>query len=70
MKDKLRPCDCKDQYTANKLLTQGIAINNHGLLLKPAVVEIQVGLLTTVKIPMHVFKKYAEWYLEEQEVNA
>lgn len=66
--EKLRPCDCKDMLTASKLEEQGISINENSLTLHPNYVELTRGH-TTMKIPMGLFKKFAEWYLTEQELK-
>jgi hypothetical protein len=65
---KLRPCDCKDQITANKLNEQGIGHNDQSITLKPSVVVLKMGH-TEIKIPQSTFKMFAEWYLEEQKIN-
>ncbi len=66
---KLRPCDCQDQYTADQLNEQGIKRGDVGMVIQPNVVIMDIGLTTTVKIPMSTFKMFAEWYLEEQEIK-
>lgn len=65
---KLRPCDCKDMATAKKLNEQGISINDEGILVEPNVVILKMNH-TTVKISIQRFKQFAEWYLEEQEIE-
>ncbi len=62
----MRPCDCKDQVTAEKLNEQGIKFNDDELLLKPSVVILKMYNVT-LRIPMHRFKQLAEWYLTDQE---
>ena len=68
MKEKLKPCDCKDLLTANKLNEQGISQNGDSIVIEPSVVVLTMGH-TTVRIPMSKFKLFAEWYLEEQEID-
>ena len=68
MSKKIRPCDCKDLSTAQKLDSQGIATTNHGITIEPNSVVIS-SYNTTMKIPMSAFKLFAEWYLEEQEIK-
>jgi len=68
MKKKLKPCDCKDLLTANKLNEQGISQNGDSIVIEPSVVVLTMGH-TTVRIPMSRFKLFAEWYLEEQEID-
>ena len=65
---KLKPCDCKDLLTANKLNEQGISQNGDSIVIEPSVVVLTMGH-TTVRIPMSKFKLFAEWYLEEQEID-
>ena len=65
---KLKPCDCKDLLTANKLNEQGISQNGDSIVIEPSVVVLTMGH-TTVRIPMSKFKVFAEWYLEEQEIG-
>jgi len=68
MKQKLKPCDCKDMATASKLKEQGIGHNDQSILVEPNVVVLTIGY-TTVRIPMARFKMFAEWYLEEQDID-
>ena len=65
---KLRPCDCKDQATSCLLNEQGIKFNNNSIVVEPSVVVLQLEN-TTIRLPMSLFKSFAEWYLEEQEVD-
>lgn len=68
MKHKLKPCDCKDIATTSKLKKQGIGHNDHTIVVNPNVVVLTIGH-TTVRIPMTTFKMFAEWYLEEQDID-
>jgi len=65
---KLRPCDCKDMHTASMLNEQGISHNGESIVVEPNSVILTMGH-TTIKIPMSRFKMFAQWFLEEQEVN-
>lgn len=65
---KLRPCDCKDMATAKLLNEQAIAFNDDMISVEPNVVVLRMGH-TVISIPMHRFKAFAEWYLEEQEIK-
>lgn len=64
---KLRPCDCGDNATASLLNEQGIGTTNGTIMIKPNIVEITLSD-TTIRIPMSRFKRYAEWYLEPQDI--
>ena len=68
MKQKLKPCDCKDLHTESKLNEQGIGHNDQSIMVEPNVVVLTMGH-TTVSIPMARFKMFAEWYLEAQEID-
>jgi len=63
----MRPCDCKDRVDADSLNEQGIAINDWSMTVKPAVVEIGMRNLAVVQIPMSIMKKFAQWYMEDQD---
>ncbi len=65
MNRTLRPCDCHDQATANKLDTQGVGHNADSIRIEPSVAILTMGN-TTIRIPMHRFKMFAEWYLTPQ----
>lgn len=67
-KETLRPCDCKDQYTADRLQEQGIGVNDQSITVEPAVVVLKMGH-TTVRIPMKRFQMFAEWFLDAQELK-
>ena len=64
----MRPCDCKHNYDAQALLQeQGIKYNNNELVVRPPNVIIKIGNVQ-ITIPMKLFKRFAKWYLEDQEV--
>ena len=65
---KIRPCDCKDMFTARKLNEQGIAINNQSIVVEPSVVILTMDH-TTIRINQKTFQIFAEWYLKEQELE-
>ena len=66
--EKLRPCDCKDIVTAQRLETQGIGLNEDSIKVIPNYVELTMGH-TTIKIGMDKFKMFAQWYLEPQQLK-
>ena len=68
-KIKLRPCDCPDWDTAQKLNEQGIGSFRNSIYIEPNVVIMEIDKTTTIKIPMKDFKIFAEWYLESQEIE-
>ena len=61
----MKPCDCKDQYSADKISEQGIGYNDYSLHVIPNSVFLRIGPCT-VKIPQRIFKRFSEWYLQEQ----
>jgi len=62
----MRPCDCKDQYSVeNELNEAGIAFNDQSITVQPSIVILKIGACT-IKIYQDTFKKFAEWYLEDQ----
>lgn len=68
MKRKLKPADCIDTRSVNKLKEQGIGHNDESISVQPNVVILTMGH-TTVKIPMNRFRMFAEWYMEEQDID-
>ena len=63
----MKPCDCKDMLTAQTQLSeQGLAFNGNGILVEPNVVWITEGP-AKLRIPMSIFRRYAEWYLADQK---
>jgi len=62
----MKPCDCKTMKdVVGNLEETGVVYGNWGLALSPMVVKIET-VNCTLKIPMTVFKRFAEWYLKEQ----
>lgn len=64
--EKIRPCDCKDLLTVSRLQEQAITVNDNFLMVEPNVVVLRLGH-TKVRIPQAIFKKFADWYLQEQD---
>lgn len=65
----MRPCDCEDMHTARtKLSEQGIKFNGNGIEIVPRMVVLTEGP-ATVRIPMEMFKRYAEWFLADQKAK-
>ncbi len=68
LKKKLRPCDCEDMESVKRLNEQGISHNDEEIVLRPNHVLLTMGN-TSIKISMTRFKMFAEWFLQEQEIN-
>ena len=64
----LKPCDCIDEVQTKMLESQGIGFNDDSILVRPNSVILKMGH-TEIKIPMHLFKRFAEWYLRPQEID-
>jgi hypothetical protein len=63
----MRPCDCKDKHSVdNKLDHGGYAINNNSIDVVPPNVRLQFSFCV-ITIPQYIFKRFAEWYLEDQK---
>jgi len=66
----MKPCDCKDMFDAiNKLTEIGVKFNSCGIQISPPMVLLYCDLFT-VKFSQVNFKRFAEWYLEDQEKEA
>ena len=63
----MKPCDCKDSIDVGKLDHDGLFFNNRGIKVKPNSVIISYGSCE-MRIWMNDFQRFAEWYLEDQEV--
>ena len=62
----MKPCNCKSMDDVSKMPESGISHNESGLLIVPPNVMITMPRIA-LKIPMKVFKRFAEWYLEDQK---
>lgn len=67
-KKKLKPCDCKDPESIEQLNESGIGFNEDSITLDRNFVILQMSH-TQVRIPTSRFKMFAEWYLNEQEIE-
>lgn len=65
----MKPCDCKSTTETMTLLNeQGIGSNNRSIQVIPNYVLLTLDH-TQIRIPMNTFKKFAEWYLEDQSAK-
>ena len=64
----IKPCDCIDQSRCDMLNEQGIGIGDNQILVEGGGVFIK-NSTTTLRIPLKHFKRFAEWFLEEQEIK-
>jgi hypothetical protein len=66
---EMKPCDCKDMHTLEtKLSLHGIGYNEDYIKIEPPNVILGIGSCQ-LKIPMYLFKRFAEWYFEDQNKN-
>ena len=65
----MKPCDCRSEEDTKKLDVQGIAQNDWSISISPNSVIVGNRYFGIVKIPMSIFKIFAEWYLEEQKLK-
>jgi len=65
---QLIPADCRDVISTKSLLEHGISINEDSLIVMPNIALLTIGH-TQIKIPMSTFRKFAEWYLEPQQIT-
>jgi hypothetical protein len=62
----MRPCDCKDMCDIRYNLNEaGVKYNEYGIEVAPMSVFIETGNCT-LRLPMTIFKRFAEWYQEDQ----
>lgn len=65
----MKPCDCKDMNDViDKLDESGVVYNGWSLTLSPMYVRVDTATCR-IRIPMSIFKRFAEWYLKDQEVG-
>jgi hypothetical protein len=63
----MKPCDCKSWTDLEKLEEQGIGHNNKRLIMDSTGVFIDIDPYVRIKIPHTDFKRFAVWYLEDQQ---
>jgi hypothetical protein len=63
----MKPCDCKDNNDIYTLLNeQGVSFNGYSFSVAPMSVFVKT-IDCELRLPQTVFKRFAEWYLEDQE---
>lgn len=63
----MRPCDCKSMMDGNDNLSEmGLSFNNCSIEIQPLTVVLRHGP-GELTIPMRIFQRFAEWYLEDQD---
>jgi hypothetical protein len=65
----MKPCDCLSQWHVDNCLNEaGIKFNDDSITVCPNYVVLKMGH-TKIKIHMPLFKRFAEWYLTNQDTN-
>lgn len=62
----MKPCDCKSIVEVEKLMVQGISLNNESLSVDSAGVYIYIRPYVKLRVGHANFKRFAEWYLKDQ----
>lgn len=62
-----RPCDCDDFAKLAMIECSGISHNDYTLEVRPRKIIISIKGMAEITMPMLIFKKFAEWYLEPQK---
>ena len=65
----MKPCDCKYTLDIVALNEQGIMYNNKRITIDSIGVILEITPYVRIKIDHKTFKRFAEWYLEDQEVK-
>ena len=63
----MKPCDCKSIADTNNLNENGIRYNDWSITVKPCSVFIENHPYVKLRIPMNMFKRFAEWYVSDQD---
>lgn len=64
----MKPCDCKSMDDFYNMPEAGVRYNEYGFSIVPPNVIMRIPMIT-IKIPMYYIKRFAEWYLEDQEAE-
>lgn len=63
---RMKPCDCNSMHEAEtKLREQGLSFGDSSIMLYPSSVILTIGSCT-IKMPQSHFRRFAEWYFEDQ----
>ncbi len=66
----MKPCDCKSISDYDGLCETGISYNQYKLHVADGTgVLIEIDPHVRIRIPSRFFKRFAEWYLTDQEDN-
>jgi len=62
----MKPCDCKSMVEVRNLKEQGLRFNNYAIEVDSSGILITIYPYVSLKINHKNFKRFAEWYLEDQ----
>jgi len=65
----MRPCDCRSMVDVRKLDAEGIGFNNYKIAIDSSGVFLDIDTYVRIKINHNNFKRFAEWYLEDQDAK-
>ena len=63
----MKPCDCKTMRDIMLLKERGIKFNNQSITVDSPGVILEIDPYVRVKFTQKNFKRFAEWYLENQK---
>lgn len=58
----IKPFECKSMEEVGKMDASGMKISDYGIEVSPNVVILTTPT-ASMKVPMSIFKKFSEWYL-------
>ena len=62
----MKPCDCRTYRDVAELQEQGLKFNNVSIIVDSPGVMLEIDPYVRVKFTRDNFKRFAEWYLEDQ----
>lgn len=65
--EKMKPCDVKSIQDYDKLSDQGLSLNSRSIGIDSNGVILEINPYFKCRFNHKIFKKFAEWYLEDQE---
>ena len=66
----MKPCDCKTLQDCDALKEQGLAYNNYSIGVDSMGVILTIDPYCRMKFAHSMFKRFCEWYLNDQAKEA
>ena len=63
----MKPCDCRMISDINRLECQGLSFNSRSIGIDSTGVILTIDPYARIKVDHKNFKRFAKWYLEDQE---